>query len=158
MVTHQAHSKLLGSQWQGKPVEDRVYLNCGIPGQPVFDFLLWHHFSMGAPHWTPPGLHLAQSFLFRSNQQGWSATGFAFFPLPVVTVYFMNLALLMESAGHFGLEGLLGFFAWLLPWLLSFTGLLLGGLHNHQEEQQQDHQLVPPHDVLRGGRERDGTP
>ena len=30
----------------------------------VLDFLLWHHFSIGAPHWTPPGLHLAQSFLF----------------------------------------------------------------------------------------------
>ena len=42
-------------------------------------------FSIGAPHWTPPGLHLAQSFLLRSNQQGWSATGFAFLPLPVVT-------------------------------------------------------------------------
>ena len=28
---------------------------------------------------------------------------------------------------------------------LTFAGLLLGGLHNHQEEQQQDHQLVPPH-------------
>merc|ERR1719370_1594324 len=50
----------------------------------------------------------------------------------------------MESAGHFGFEGLLGFFAWLLP----FARLLLGGLHNHREEQQQDHQLVPPHDVL----------
>merc|ERR1719400_2561178 len=81
-----------------------------MPGQPVFDFLLWHHFSMGAPHWTPPGLHLAQSFLFRSNQQGWSATGLAFLPLPVVTVYFMNFALLMVSAGHFGFEPLLGFF------------------------------------------------
>ena len=75
-------------------------------------------FSMGAPHWTPPGLHLAQSFLFgsnllrflifswifsiynssnnhirfshfyifmKTNLQGWSATGFALLPLPVVT-------------------------------------------------------------------------
>merc|ERR1712200_333474 len=37
------------------------------------------------------------------------------------------------------------FFFPLLPsWVLSFAGLLLElGLHNHQEEQQQDHQLVP---------------
>merc|ERR1719370_1145364 len=35
-----------------------------------------------------------------------------------------------------------------------FTWLLLGGLCNHQEHQQQDDHVVPPHDVLRGGCER----
>ena len=43
------------------------------------------------------------------------------------------------------------FYQWFLSWILSWLCrhlLLELGLHNHQEEQQQDHQLVPPHAIL----------
>merc|ERR1712130_441240 len=53
----------------------------------------------------------------------------------------------MVSAGHFGFDGLLGFLPGFLPGF--FPWLLLGGLSNHQEQHQQDDQVVPPHDVLR---------
>merc|ERR1719245_252397 len=76
-------------------------------------------------------------------------------PLASCDCVFHELSLVNGVSRALWLRRLAWFFARLLSWLLSFAGLLLGGLHNHQEEQQQDHQLVPPHDVLRGGRERD---
>merc|ERR1711872_155732 len=89
---------------------ERVFLKLGIPLQPVFAFLLWHHLCIGKPHATPPALHFAQSDRVESNQQGWSATGTVFPFFFVVSVNFSNGFVLIESAGHFGFEGLDGFF------------------------------------------------
>ena len=62
----------------------------------------WQYFSIGAPHCLPPFLHLPQSLLVRSNQQGASATGLGFPLTFLVSVYFRNAFLsFSDSLGHF---------------------------------------------------------